>query len=36
MAVYILEHRHEPADCPVAFAAWKGFDSSLRGTTVLS
>jgi hypothetical protein len=35
MAVFLLEHRHEPVDCPAAFAAWKGVDSPLRGTTVL-
>lgn len=28
--MYLLCHRHDPAECPVAFAAWKGFDSPLR------
>ena len=31
MAAYLLEHRHRPDDCGVAFAAWKGFESPLRG-----
>jgi hypothetical protein len=31
MAMYLLQHRHEPAGCAAAFAAWKGFDSPLRG-----
>jgi hypothetical protein len=35
MAVYLLEHRHEPVDCGTAFAAWKGVDSPLRDTSVL-
>jgi hypothetical protein len=30
MALYLLQHRHEPAECAAAFAAWKGFDSPLR------
>jgi hypothetical protein len=27
---FILEHRHAPSECRVAFAAWRGFDSPLR------
>jgi hypothetical protein len=30
MPRYLLHHRHEPAECGPAFAAWKGFDSPLR------
>ena len=30
MALYLLQHRHEPAECGATFAAWKGFDSPLR------
>jgi hypothetical protein len=30
MGMYLLQHRHEPAECAAAFAAWKGFDSPLR------
>ena len=31
MPRYVLHHRHEPSECPVAFAAWSGFASPLRG-----
>ncbi len=27
----MLSHRHAPEECRVAFAAWKGFESPLRG-----
>ena len=30
MPRYMLFHRHEPSECRVAFAAWRGFDSPLR------
>ena len=30
MALYLLQHRHSPAECAATFAAWKGFDSPLR------
>ena len=30
--MYLLQHQHEPTDCAAAFAAWKGFDSPVRGT----
>jgi hypothetical protein len=30
MALYVLHHRHEPAECAATFAAWNGFDSPLR------
>jgi hypothetical protein len=30
MALYLLQHQHEPAECAATFAAWKGFDSPLR------
>lgn len=30
MAKYVLTHRHEPAECAIAIAAWKGFASPLR------
>jgi hypothetical protein len=30
MAYFLLDHRHEPHECSVAFAAWRGFDSPLR------
>ena len=28
--MFVLAHHHEAADCRVAYAAWKGFDSPLR------
>ena len=36
MATFMLEHSHLPEECPAAFAAWKGFESSLRGQSTLS
>jgi hypothetical protein len=33
---FVLIHRHAPAECVVAYAAWSGFDSPLRGRTVKS
>jgi hypothetical protein len=27
---FVLSHHHQPAECRIAFAAWKGFDSPLR------
>jgi hypothetical protein len=30
MPHYLLHHRHEPRDCGVVFAAFKGHDSPLR------
>jgi hypothetical protein len=27
---YLLAHRHEPRECGVVFASWKGHDSPLR------
>ena len=30
MAFFLLHHRHEPAECAAAFAAWTGFQSPLR------
>ena len=31
MPTFVLAHRHEPAECAIAIAAWKGFASPLRG-----
>ena len=36
MALYLLWHRHEPAECRFAYAAWHGFDSPLRHRSALS
>ncbi len=30
MRLFLLHHRHQPQECPAAFAAWAGFDSPLR------
>jgi hypothetical protein len=30
MSRFLLHHRHEPSECPAAFAAWSGFASPLR------
>jgi len=27
---FLLHHRHDAAECAVAFAAWSGFESALR------
>jgi hypothetical protein len=28
---FFLQHRHDPSECESAFAAWRSFDSPLRG-----
>jgi hypothetical protein len=28
--LFLLSHHHAPADCPLVFAAWRGFASPLR------
>jgi hypothetical protein len=30
MPGFLLHHSHDAADCGIAFAAWRGFDSPLR------
>jgi hypothetical protein len=30
MPRYLLDHRHQPGECAVVFASWRGFDSPLR------
>jgi hypothetical protein len=30
MARYLLDHRHQPGECAVVFASWRGFESPLR------
>jgi hypothetical protein len=32
----VLNHRHAPDQCGIAFAAWRGFDSPLRHTHALA
>jgi hypothetical protein len=36
MALFILDHLHEPHECAAAFAAWAGYDSPLRRGRALS
>ena len=36
MTLFVLTHHHEPADCGAAIAAWKGFDSPLRGMPIVA
>ncbi len=36
MPWFMLHHRHDPEECPSAYAAWKGFESPLRGQQTLS
>jgi hypothetical protein len=36
MASYLLEHRHEPGECGVVFASFKGHASPLRRRTTLA
>jgi hypothetical protein len=36
MARFLLEHRHEPEECGVAFAAFKGHHSPLRHRPTLA
>ena len=36
MSPYRLVHRHQAHECPIAYAAWKGYDSPLRGLRAVS
>ena len=36
MARYLLHHRHEPHECGVVFASFKGHDSPLRRRPTLA
>jgi hypothetical protein len=36
MPLFILQHRHDAAECGPAFAAWQGFESPLRHRRVPS
>lgn len=31
MRTFVLSHRHKPEECRIAIAAWRGFQSPLRG-----
>ena len=36
MPRYLVHHRHEPHECGIAFASFKGHDSSLRHRATLA
>lgn len=36
MPSYFLQHRHEPRECGVVFASFKGYESSLRHRATLA
>ena len=36
MPHYLLHHRHDARECPIAFAAWKGHESPLRHRLTLA
>ena len=36
MSRYLLEHRHQPQECGVVFAAFKGHESPLRHQATLA
>lgn len=36
MSRYLLEHRHEPRECAIVFASFKGFKSPLRHEATLA
>jgi hypothetical protein len=36
MSRYLLEHRHDPRECGVVFASFKGYASSLRHRPTLA
>jgi hypothetical protein len=36
MPCYVLWHRHDPDECRVAYAAWRGFSSPLRRRPALA
>jgi hypothetical protein len=36
MSDFLLQHHHDPSECESAFAAWRSFDSPLRGRSAPS
>ena len=36
MSDFLLQHHHDPSECESAFAAWRSFDSPLRGSSAPS
>jgi hypothetical protein len=36
VSLFLLHHTHDPGECRVAYAAWKGFASPLRHRTTIA
>ena len=36
MPLFLIQHRHQPADCGAVFASFRGFDSPLRHRPTLA
>jgi hypothetical protein len=36
MATFVLAHTHDQAECQVVYAAWRGYDSPLRGRDAMA
>jgi hypothetical protein len=36
MSDFLLQNQHDPGECESSFAAWRSFDSPLRGSSVPS
>jgi hypothetical protein len=36
MATFVLAHTHDQAECQVIYAAWRGYDSPLRGLDAMA
>jgi hypothetical protein len=36
MSDFFLQHKHDPGECESAFAAWRSFESPLRGSSAPS
>lgn len=36
MARFLLEHRHDPLECGVVFASFRGYESDLRHRTAIA
>jgi hypothetical protein len=36
MPDFFLQHKHDPSECESAFAAWRSYESPLRGSSVPS
>ena len=36
MARFVLAHAHDHAECQIAYAAWRGYESPLRGLEAMA